>query len=122
MEPHGRAGHLPIVDGALNPVPLCDLDQAMLKEVMAENRGLVSYVPTSTYFTKKVYIKCRGCPTFWGYSMVCIGKNIAICHKNPPFLPVMCTLCTRCADTHPFKQRWSLPAGITPGNLYSAMS
>ena len=31
---------LSIVDGSLNPVPLCDLDQVLLKEVMAENRGL----------------------------------------------------------------------------------
>ena len=29
-----------IVDGSLNPVPLCYLDQVLLKEVMAENRGL----------------------------------------------------------------------------------
>ena len=28
------------VDGSLNPVPLCDLDQVLLKEVMAKNRGL----------------------------------------------------------------------------------
>ena len=31
---------LTIVDGTLNPVPLCDLDQVLLKEVMAENCGL----------------------------------------------------------------------------------
>ena len=31
---------LSTVDGSLNPVPLCDLDQVLLKEVMAENRGL----------------------------------------------------------------------------------
>ena len=31
---------LSIVDGSLNPVPLCDLDQVLLKEVMAENCGL----------------------------------------------------------------------------------
>ena len=31
---------LSIVDGSLNPVPLCDLDQVLLKEVMFENRGL----------------------------------------------------------------------------------
>ena len=31
---------LSIVDGSLNPVPLCDLDQVLLKVVMAENRGL----------------------------------------------------------------------------------
>ena len=34
------AGFLSIVDGSLNLVPLCDLDQVLLKEVMAENRGL----------------------------------------------------------------------------------
>ena len=28
------ASYLSIVDGALNPVPLCDLDQPMLKEVV----------------------------------------------------------------------------------------
>ena len=34
------ASFLCIVDGSLNPVPLCDLDQVLLKEVMAENHGL----------------------------------------------------------------------------------
>ena len=34
------ASFLSIVDGSLNPVPLSDLDQVLLKEVMAENRGL----------------------------------------------------------------------------------
>ena len=34
------ASFLSMVDGSLNPVPLCDLDQVLLKEVMAENRGL----------------------------------------------------------------------------------
>ena len=34
------ASFLSIVDGSLNPVPLCDLDQVLLKEVMAESRGL----------------------------------------------------------------------------------
>ena len=34
------AGFLSIVDGSLNPVPLCHLDQVLLKEVMGENRGL----------------------------------------------------------------------------------
>ena len=34
------ATFLSIVDGSLNPVRLCDLDQVLLKEVMAENRGL----------------------------------------------------------------------------------
>ena len=34
------ASFLSIVDGSINPVPLCDLDQVLLKEVMAENRDL----------------------------------------------------------------------------------
>ena len=31
---------LSVVDGSLNPVPVSDLDQVVLKELMAENRGL----------------------------------------------------------------------------------
>ena len=34
------ASFMSIVDGSPNPVPLCDLDQVLLKEVMAGNRGL----------------------------------------------------------------------------------
>ena len=37
------ASFLSIVDGSHNPVPLCDLDQVLLKEVMAENRGLTLF-------------------------------------------------------------------------------
>ena len=33
------ASFLSIVDGSLNLVPLCDLDQMLLKEVTAENRA-----------------------------------------------------------------------------------
>ena len=91
------ASSLSILDGALNPIPLCDLDQPMLKDAMAENLGLVSYIPTGTYFTKIVHIKCRGCPILWGCSMVCIGKDSANCSKKCQFLPVMCALCTLCA-------------------------
>ena len=40
MQAPAWASFLSIVDGSLNPVPLCDLDQLLLKEVMAENRGL----------------------------------------------------------------------------------
>ena len=40
MQAPEMASFLSIVDGSLNPVPLCDLDQVLLKEVMAENRGL----------------------------------------------------------------------------------
>ena len=34
------ASFVSVVDESLNPVPLCDLDQVLLKKVMAENRGL----------------------------------------------------------------------------------
>ena len=34
------AKFLSTVDGSLNLVALCDLDQVLLEEVMAENRGL----------------------------------------------------------------------------------
>ena len=34
---------LSIVDGSLTPVPLCDLDRVLLKDVMAENRGLILF-------------------------------------------------------------------------------
>ena len=37
------ASFLAIVDGSLNPVPLCDLDQVLLKDVMAENPGLTLF-------------------------------------------------------------------------------
>ena len=40
MQAPELASFLSIVYGSLNPVPLCDLDQVLLKEVMAENRGL----------------------------------------------------------------------------------
>ena len=31
---------LSIADGSLNPIPVCDLDPEVLKELMTENRGL----------------------------------------------------------------------------------
>ena len=44
MQAPERASFLSIVDGSLNPVfPLCDLDQVLLKEVMAENRGFTLF-------------------------------------------------------------------------------
>ena len=36
---------LSLVDGSLNPVPVSDLDQLVLKELMAENRGLTLLDP-----------------------------------------------------------------------------
>ena len=37
------ASFLCIVNGSLNPIPLCDLDQVSLREVMAENHGLTLF-------------------------------------------------------------------------------
>ena len=49
------------------------------------------------------WVETSGCPTLWGCSMVCIGKNIANGSKDPQFLPVMCAMCARCAHTTPCK-------------------
>ena len=49
---------------------------------------IVAWCPiflTSTYFTKRVHIKGRGCQTLWVCSMVCVGKNIANCPETPNF-------------------------------------
>ena len=40
MQAQEWASFLSIIDGSLNLVHLCDLDQVLLKEVMAGNRGL----------------------------------------------------------------------------------
>ena len=40
MPAHEWGSFLSIVDGSLNPVPVSDLDQVVLKQLMAENRGL----------------------------------------------------------------------------------
>ena len=37
------ASFVSIVDGSLNPAPLCDLDQVLLKEVIAQNHGLTLF-------------------------------------------------------------------------------
>ena len=81
------ASYLSTVDGALNPVPLCDLDQPMLKEVMAENCGPVSYIPNQYIFHQESAHQMPGLSNIVG--IVCLGKNIAKCSKNPQFLPVM---------------------------------
>ena len=50
------------------------------------------------------------CPRLWGYSMVCIGKNIAICPQNPQFLGVKRVLCTnapRWSNQWPIELGWN---------------
>ena len=43
MQAPDWASFVSIVDGSLNPVPLCDLDQVLVKEVMAENCRLTLF-------------------------------------------------------------------------------
>ena len=40
MPPPERGSFFSIVDGSLSPVPVSDLHQVVLKELMAKNRGL----------------------------------------------------------------------------------
>ena len=81
----------------------------MLKEIMTKNYGLVSYIPNQYIFHQKSARAVQHCG---GGSMVCIGKNIANCSKNPQFLPVMCVLVCY-ADKPPMRMcaRWSGTVG-----------
>ena len=57
--------------------------------------------------------------------MVCVGKNIANCSKNPQFLPVMYVLCTRCADTPPLAlppRGSTAPPAPCPRNILASLS
>ena len=45
MQAPESASSVSVVDGSLNPVPLCDLDQVLPKEVMAQKRGLTLFDP-----------------------------------------------------------------------------
>ena len=49
----------------------------MLKRVMAENRGLVCYIPNQYIFHYKTAHQMPGLSNIVGYSGVHIGKNIA---------------------------------------------
>ena len=60
------ARFLSIVDGSLNPVPLCDLDQVLLKGVMVENGGLtLSNVKNRS--SEHVSATLKGCESPDGY-------------------------------------------------------
>ena len=54
------ASFLSLVDGSLNPVPLCDLDQVLLKEVMAEKCG-VTLLDLKKQFPENVSATRTGC-------------------------------------------------------------
>ena len=55
------ASFLSIVDRSLNPVPLCDLDQVLLKEVMAEKCGLalLDFKERSPEHTSATFTGCE---------------------------------------------------------------
>ena len=76
-----------------------------LREQLA--RASVKEVPTLPPLSvPELNKETSGCPTLWGCSMVCIGKNIANCSKNPQFLPVMCALCPHCARAVHTRPLW----------------
>ena len=60
------ASFLSIVDGSLNPVPLCDPGQVLLKEVMAKNRGL-TLSDLKKRFREHLSATLTGCETPDGY-------------------------------------------------------
>ena len=60
------ASFLFIVDGSLNPIPQCDLDQVLLKEVMAKNRGL-TLSDLKNRFPEHLSAKLTGCESPDGY-------------------------------------------------------
>ena len=70
------ASFLSIVDGSLRPVPLCDLDQVLLKEVMAENRGL-TLSDLKTRSPEHLSATLTGCESLDGYSEPAAAKEDA---------------------------------------------
>ena len=60
------ASFLSMVDGSLNLVPLCDLHQVLLKEVMAENRGL-TLSDLKNGFSEHLSATLTGCESPDGY-------------------------------------------------------
>ena len=68
------ASFLAIVDGSLNSVPLCDLDQVLLKEVMAENRGL-TLSDLKNRSPEHLSATLTGCESPDGYLETCSYKG-----------------------------------------------
>ena len=58
------ASFLSIVDGSLNPVPLCAPDQVLLKEVMAENRGSTDLKNRSPEHLSATLTRCESPNSF----------------------------------------------------------
>ena len=53
---------LSIVDGALNSVPVSDLDQVVLKELMAENKGLTHMISRRDLSTLRLPLRVVSAP------------------------------------------------------------
>ena len=60
------ASSLSIVDGSPNLVPLCDLDQVLLKEVTTENRGL-TLTDLKSRYPEHLFATLTGCESPDGY-------------------------------------------------------
>ena len=76
MQAPERASFLSIVDGSLNPVPLCDLDQVLLKEVMADNCGL-TLSDLKNRSPEHLSATLTGCQSPDGYPEPAAGKEDA---------------------------------------------
>ena len=70
------ASFLSIVDGSPNPVPLCDLDQVLLKEIMAERCGL-TLSDLKKRSSEHLSATLRGCKSPDGYSKPAAAKEDA---------------------------------------------
>ena len=81
---------LSIIDGSLNPVPLCDLDQVLLKEVMAENRGL-TLSDLKERSPEHLSATLTGCESPDGYLEPAAVKRVLTtnCLKSPALSPLL---------------------------------
>ena len=73
----------------------------------------MTYAPTPPHRKVMMSKTCTG----GGCNIVCFGKNITSCSKPPPFLPVICALCT-----HAHLESWQQHKWVTEGTLFHGMS
>ena len=114
------ASFLSIVDGSLNPVPLCDLDQVLLKEVVAKNRGLTLY-DLKNRSLEHLFATLTGCESPDGYLEPAAVKEDAddqlseIASTIPPVDPSCVDLKHSAFLAQLFFDAWGFP----PGEHYS---
>ena len=84
------ASFLSIVDGSLNPVPLCDLDQVPLKDVIADNRGL-TLSDLKNRSPEHLYATLTGCESPDNYigNLQLLRRMLTINCLRSPALPLL---------------------------------